>query len=52
METAVSNAISLINQLYNKKHPIKRPYTIRDLIIIILIFIILLLIINLFIFNY
>jgi len=52
METAVSNAISLVNQLYNKNYSIKRPYTIRDLIIIILIFIIILLIINLFIFNY
>ena len=52
METAVSNAIYLINQLYNKKHHIKRPYTIKDIIIIFILFIILLLIINLFIFNY
>jgi hypothetical protein len=50
MESAVTNAISLINQLYNKKHYIKRPYTIKDIIIIFLFFIIILLIINLFIY--
>ena len=50
METAVSNAIALINQLYNKKHSIKRPYRIKD-IIIIFIFFIIILIIYLFIIN-
>ena len=52
IETAVANAIFLVNQLYNKNHHIKRPITIKDVIIIILLFIVLLLIINLFIFNY
>jgi hypothetical protein len=51
METAVANAIVLINQLYNKNHYVKRPYTVKDVIIIILLFIVLLMIINLFIFN-
>ena len=51
IETAVANAIALVNQLYNKNHHIKRPYTVKDVIIIILLFIVLLMIINLFIFN-
>jgi hypothetical protein len=52
IETAVANAIVLINQLYNKNYHVKRPYTVKDVIIILLLFIVLLLIINLFIFNY
>ena len=49
IETAVANSISLVNQLYNKNYHIKRPYTVKDVIIAILVFIILILIINLFI---
>lgn len=50
LESAVSNAIALINQIYNKDYPIKRAFTIKDLIIMIILFIIIAII--LFIINY
>lgn len=49
-ESAVSNAIHLINNIYKTDYEIKRPYTIKDIIIIIII--ILILIIILFIIKY
>ena len=47
MESAISNAISLINEIYKKNYRIKKPYTIRDIIIVIIFIIIIILIINL-----
>lgn len=44
LETAVTNAITLINKLYQKDYPIKKAFTIKDLIIIIIIFIIVMII--------
>jgi hypothetical protein len=51
MESAVSNAIKLVNIIYNKNYNIKRPYNIRDLLIIIIIFLIIIAIVNLYIFK-
>jgi len=47
MESAVSNSISLINNLYNKKYKIKKPYTLRDIVIMLIILIIILIILYL-----
>jgi protoporphyrinogen oxidase len=44
MESAVSNAIELINKIYNKDYKIKRPYTIKDVLIIFLSIIIIIII--------
>ena len=49
-ESAVSNAIALINKIYNKDYPIKKAFTIKDLIMLIIVFIIIIII--LFIINY
>ena len=51
MESAVSNAIKLVNIIYNKNYNIKRPYNLRDLLIIIIIFLIVIVIVNLYIFK-
>lgn len=48
METAVTNAIILCNELYDIGYHIKRPFTIRDILIIILIIIIIIIVINLY----
>ena len=34
MESAITNAIELVNKIYNTNYTIKRPYTIKDVIII------------------
>ncbi len=44
LESAVTNAISLVNTIYKTDYNIKRPFTIKDLIIIIIIFIIIIII--------
>ena len=49
-ESAVSNAIALINKIYDKDYPIKKAFTIKDLIMLIIVFIIIVII--LFIINY
>ena len=49
MESAITNAIELVNKIYDTNYKIKRPYTIKDVIIsfiIILIIIIILFIIK------
>lgn len=46
MESAVTNAIYLYNQLYQKNFEIKRPFFLTDLIYIIIFLILLLLIFN------
>lgn len=48
MESAITNAIELINKIYNTDYNIKRPFTIKDVIIIFIItlIIIILLFIN------
>jgi protoporphyrinogen oxidase len=51
MESAITNAIILCNQLYDTGYHIKRPFTIQDIliiIIIILIIIIIVIVINLY----
>jgi hypothetical protein len=50
IESAVSNAIALINKIYDKDYPIKKAFTIKDLIMLIIVFIIIVII--LFIINY
>jgi len=40
MESAITNSIELVNKIYNKDYQIKRPYTIKDVIIIFLILLI------------
>lgn len=47
MENAVSNAIYLYNQLYDKKIEIKRPFLIVDLLRILVIFLIMILLLKL-----
>jgi protoporphyrinogen oxidase len=50
MESAITNAIELVNKIYNTNYTIKRPYTIKDVIIIFII--LLIIIIILFIIKY
>lgn len=50
MESAITNAIELINKIYNKDYKIKRPYTVKDVIIIFIL--VLIIIIILFIIKY
>jgi hypothetical protein len=50
MESAITNAIELINKIYKTEYKIKRPYTIKDVIIIFIF--ILIIIIILFIIKY
>jgi protoporphyrinogen oxidase len=45
LESAVTNAIHLVNVIYNTNYNIKRPFTIKDLIIILIILIIIIIII-------
>jgi protoporphyrinogen oxidase len=45
LESAVTNAIHLVNVIYKTDYNIKRPFTVKDLIIIIIILIILIIII-------
>lgn len=44
MESAITNSIELVNKIYNTNYAIKRPYTIKDIIIIFLIVIIIIII--------
>jgi protoporphyrinogen oxidase len=50
MESAITNAIELVNKIYKTEYKIKRPYTIKDVIIIFIF--ILIIIIILFIIKY
>ena len=45
LESAVTNAIHLVNIIYNTNYQIKRPFTVKDLMIIIIILIIIIIII-------
>lgn len=44
MESAITNAIKLVNKIYNYDYPIRKAYTIKDIIIIFIIFIIIIII--------
>ena len=44
MESAITNAIELVNKIYDTNYIIKRPYTIKDVIIIFIIIIIIIII--------
>ena len=44
MESAITNAIELVNKIYDTNYTIKRPYTIKDVIIIFIIIIIIIII--------
>jgi protoporphyrinogen oxidase len=44
MESAITNAIELVNKIYKSDYKIKRPYTIKDIIIIFLLLIIIIII--------
>jgi protoporphyrinogen oxidase len=52
MESAITNAIVLSNELYNTGYHIKRPFNIRDILVVIIIMIIIIILINLYIGEY